>query len=297
VAFTHDSRWLLTASGVERGPESKTRGEGQVQRWDLHHEHPESSSDLLGKLDVPARLLVTSFDGRWVAAAGQEGQAISLWDLQSEDPRASHFNLPLPDGAGVLAMAMSPSDEWLAVGCADGSLLVWPRQDLRDGTQATRLAKETASILLLTWSPDDRWLVAGGEDGVLRAWDFRSHAPAVTAKTLQGHEGKVISGALRADSRYLATAAWGEPARIWDLNADDPTSTVVVLRSQIQVAHVAFCPRSDWLATAGLFTTQLWDLDVESLLRRAELAAGRELTESELQQYQLIELSTKPRKQ
>jgi WD40 repeat protein len=123
---------------------------------------------------------------------------------------------------------------------------------------------------------------------MLRAWDLRSNPPGVAAKTLRGHKGPVISGAIRADNRYLATAAWGEPARIWDLSADDPAATVVVLRSQADVSHVAFCPRSDWLATTGFNTTQLWDLDVETLLRRAQQAAGRELSENELRQYQLI---------
>lgn len=157
--------------------------------------------------------LASSSNGRIVAAAAVDEQAVLLHDLEERRiiGRLGH-------GAEVLAMQFSADGARLATGDASGCARLW---DVR-GAGAPELAcfRHDDQACQLAFSPDERHLGVACWDGTARIWSIASgREVARTAKaTLGGHL------AFSSDGRLLATSHartvrfwWWQPS---DLLAD-----------------------------------------------------------------------------
>jgi len=93
--------------------------------------------------------------------------------------------------------------------------------------------------------------------------------------------------AFSPDGHYLVTSSFDKTARLWDLKAADPTTAPLVLRGhKDQVTAVAFSRDGRYLVTGSIDTTvRLWDLNLEHLIVLACRTAGRNLAQTEWDQY------------
>jgi WD40 repeat protein len=111
VAFSPDSRWLVTASWDKK-----------ALIWDLAAEHPEES---FVKLDHKTALysVAISPDGRWVVTGAEDGTA-RMWDLTAENPAASSLVLRGHRGS-IISLAISPDCRWVITGSYDTTVRLW----------------------------------------------------------------------------------------------------------------------------------------------------------------------------
>ena len=141
-------------------------------------------------------------------------------------------------------------------------------------------------INALVFASDGR-LVTAGSDGTARVWDLKN--PQAEPLVLRGHEGPISALVFASDGR-LVTAGSDGTARVWDLKqpagrAPGPAGTRgrdqrPGFRVRRPAGHRGL--RRD---RAGLEAPTAGLTDIDRLIERAKLAAGRDLTRAEWEQY------------
>jgi WD40 repeat protein len=67
----------------------------------------------------------------------------------------------------LTSVTFSPSDELVAVGKADGQILLINMNDMKI---VATLTGERGAVTHLVFSPDGYYLISGSDDGTLRTW-------------------------------------------------------------------------------------------------------------------------------
>jgi WD40 repeat protein len=111
------------------------------------------------------------------------------------------------------ALAFSPDEKALAVGCGDGSLWVI---DPQTGSKNLTVKAHPEMVTALAWSPSAAILANGSgySGGPLRLWDAISGKPL---GTLEGHTSWTSQLLFSADGRRLYSASGDQTIRIWDV--------------------------------------------------------------------------------
>jgi WD40 repeat protein len=135
----------------------------------------------------------TSYDGRWLVAAGQPKSL--LVDLQNPSRR-----VPFGLGENLIGVSISPDDRWLAAGAFMGSgVTIW---DAQTGQRARQLI--TNQNVQAAFSPDGKTLVSIS-DKEYALWDTGSWQPR---KRVPLHLATISGGpvAFSRDGSLLAIA-------------------------------------------------------------------------------------------
>jgi WD40 repeat protein len=111
IAFLPDSKHLAFISSKY-----------QAEIWNMVARKKTFGLDVAGfqgpYRSTPGRLLALSADGAWLAV---QGSVVTIWDTKNKD-----VVLALPkEPSGMLSMAWDPDRNRLAIGSADGRLVVW----------------------------------------------------------------------------------------------------------------------------------------------------------------------------
>jgi WD40 repeat protein len=144
--------------------------------------------------------------------------ASCLGDFVGLEPNA-WADFPAP----VLAVALSPDGEHLALGLEDGTILVRHRAT---GTDGARLPGHRAPVTSLTFGPAGRLLVSGDRQGTIHVWRRGTDDSWVAAGTRATESpaevhlpgGPTLRVALTPDGRRLAACPSGAAVvSLWDL--------------------------------------------------------------------------------
>lgn len=151
----------------------------------------------------------------------------------------------------VTALELSPTEELLAVGYADGSVRLWSmgagvaggEGDEADAERVT-LSGHRGAVLSLSFSSDGAQLASGGSDTLVVLWDVVGEAGICK---LRGHRGAVTGVALLASLSAVASVSKDGSLRLWDLHT----------QHCVQACHApsgelwAVCATGDSLLTGG----------------------------------------------
>jgi WD40 repeat protein/uncharacterized caspase-like protein len=148
LALSPDGRLLAASTGDERLLVLDT------QNWQRIALLAEADADLIESIAF-------SSDGAYVAA-GMYGGEIHVWDTTRRAPVTT-----LKGDLGLVALAISPDKQSVAVSSLDGTLQLWslPRKK-----QLYKTRKHTAAIEQLSFSPDGRLLVSSDRTGQVLLW-------------------------------------------------------------------------------------------------------------------------------
>lgn len=138
-----------------------TAGEdGVIAYFDPHRPPAMAGRDL--PLGQPISLLALAPGGDLVAVAYGRAGTVQLYNPSALKPTGTAMEA----GAVVLAAAYQPDGRSLALGTADGRILIWPlageAREIRDAHQGP--------IVALGWSTDGKLLFSLGDDRQLRQW-------------------------------------------------------------------------------------------------------------------------------
>ena len=201
-------------------------------------------------------------DGRRIVTAGSDGQAI-VWEqprpmaspAATVAARMTATPTPLPPvGAAtngqfvdykiltrfrghkgaIFAAKFSPTTDEIATAGADGRVLLWNPDEVKDPDMqkvidvelgvATadeappqqqpyqELAKHRGSVRTLAFAPDGRTLASGAEDNTIIIWDLISQRQL---KQLRGHASHVFSCAFSPDGQSLLSAGRDSQVKLW----------------------------------------------------------------------------------
>ena len=146
------------------------------------------------------------------AAVGAASRTVSIIDMRT------YHAAPLGSTNGH-CVAFSPDGKILAVGCADGSIELWPL-DATGQVKPYVVKKHSGLVWMLAFSPDGKTLASGGADNNVVIWDVLTAEDLMTFK----QNGTVEALRFSPDGRILATAGH-EPSRgsvcLWCAPLDD----------------------------------------------------------------------------
>jgi WD40 repeat protein len=152
---------------------------------------------------------------------------------------------PTSDYIAAMAIGFSPDGSRLAVGYADGKLVVW------NSYSASTIAKieshHISPISHVLFAPDGRTLVDAAWDNTIKVYDLADEKLCLRA-TLSGHTDRIQGMSIATDGLTLATSSFDKTIRIWDLATDPPRERDKIETGQ-QVWAVSFSPNGRLLAS------------------------------------------------
>ncbi len=154
ASFSPDGRFLVTAMQ-----------EAMLHGWRLS-DHKDMRMSGYG---ARVRFLDWTADGKWLATSGST--QLVLWPFQAKDgPMGKSPQMFAPTGMQVEAIACHPKQPIVAVGYADGLILL---VRIDDGAEVLARKPADAPVTALAWSGNGAMLAFGTEDGEAGTIDLR----------------------------------------------------------------------------------------------------------------------------
>lgn len=190
-------------------------------------------------------------------ASGSEDGSIRIWDSSTGDTVRS-----INEYEWILALAVSPSGEWLAVGYGSGTIKLFDTSSWK--VHAT-LYRHTSWVDSVAWHPSGHLLASASGDKTICIWEPPRPKPI---KILEGHTKQVRSVSFSFDGKWLASKADDGLVTIW--NTEDWKqlfSFPDAIGHNYWPPATAFNPRRPLLATFGEDNTTLriWAIDAAAL--------------------------------
>jgi WD40 repeat protein len=214
--FSHDGRWLVTASA-----------DNTARVWDASTAAPVGQP-----LEHAASVRRAKFspDGSSVATGSDDGIA-RVWETRTGKlltPPMAHHN-------AIWSVVFSPDGQRLAVACGDQSATVW---NARSGQREFGLL-HSGGMYNAEFSPDGRFLATSGDKGT-RFWDAAT-GEAITPY-LPNSPVRAQAWYLRfgPDSRRVAAAGqFARNVRIWTLPEETQASADLIALSEVVSGQTA----------------------------------------------------------
>jgi WD40 repeat protein len=149
---------------------------------------------------------------------------------------------------GVLAIAFSPDDRFLALGESNGSIRIWSTHpgsnDVDLDQPLLHLMGHKSWIYSVAWHPHGHRLISGSHDCTLKLWDIKA---GTCVKTLLGHDQAISSVAWSPDGQLIASSSHDHTVKIWLAETGECLQT---LHHQTVVWYVAWSPDRQTLGSS-----------------------------------------------
>jgi WD40 repeat protein len=265
VAFSPDGRRVVTAGGLPNWMAvnrldylSADRREYQEKRAALADRTVRlwrvADGSVVHTLGPHAGLLtaVAIAPSGSLLAVG-DGRTVRLWDPETG---ADLAEAPIPGRA----LAFSADGTLLAMGCADGAVLVFRTTDRELLYTAARHRKP---VISLAFSPSGEILASGSQDGTVRLWRAPDWGRLTVVRaawrldgTVSGSPTAVRGVAFAPDGTTLAAACRNGQVRRWRVPSGRPVRPSLQVRTG-SATSVAYSPDGSLLA-AGSSNGELW---------------------------------------
>jgi len=202
-----------------------------------------------------------SSDGKYLAS-DKPDHTIRIWDV---GPTQDAFHRV--HESGVIALAVSPDNNFIVSGREDGSVHV---HDARTSeVKLCPLIGHERWVESVSISPDGQIIVSGSGYGTVRLWHVQTGAPV--REPLTGHKNIVNAVSFSPDSRWIAAGSEHGTVLVWDV-ATGKIVDVAPMRCESQVKLVTFSSNGQGLA-AGDFMGDMyfWHLKTGQLVHRFQL--------------------------
>ncbi len=251
-----------------------------VRLWDLNHHNPSATCKVIfappeGQRFFPTPSLVTSPDGRWLAAGGPVS-LLSLWNLTAEETPGEPARVlcsksdssQSPAQPVLTSLIISPDSRWLVCATKQYSTSIegvvvlcdlHAPQPLKSGGM---LRDGIGRHLDLHLGPDGRRLITRCDgERQFEMWDITSETPRANRISVEMGTAAISQLQFSGNGDRMVIVDDEETCRWWDLSAGDPSSSVKVLTENVPSdALLAISPDGRWLAVSVLNALTLWDM-------------------------------------
>lgn len=262
-------------------------------------------------LNGRVRSMTYSPDGRFLAAG--LSNVASVWTLPNRQP------VSFTQAVEVAAVSFSKDSRLLAIGCADGLVLVVDRQSnqaiwstnysksvraVAFSAKLNRLAVAGAddlarildfdtrreiwsfnhanSVNAVCFSPDGL-LATVAMDPMVRIWDTVRASTNLVAQFTLGAECAGLAVAFSQDGKYLAAGSSDYTVRVWDWRKP---SEIVRVKHEGEIVAVAFTSDGHYLATASRDgSARLWHWQPQQLIDEMQFHLTQRLTTNQWREY------------
>ena len=241
-------------------------------------------------INIKASSAAFSPDGKTLAAGDQNG-AIHLVDVASGSTTSTIQSSVGP----ALALAFAHDGSTIASShcaevvlelnkesfCKQNQILRW---DIATGRPVgSPLQGQGDFIRALAFDDQDVFLASGSDDQTIQLWDLQLGAPH--GVPLAQPVGKIFSLAFSQDGGLLAAGTGNQTILLWDVDTHQPIGSPLI-GSPDDVLGLIFIPDSGALTSASKDGTLLqWDANPDSWAEKVCVLAGRNLTETESEQF------------
>jgi WD40 repeat protein len=147
---------------------------------------------------------------------------------------------------------ISPDEQWVVTGAADGSATVW---NLHDGSRK-RTLEHPGAVYAARCSPDGSKLVTACEDGKARVWDTRTWQLLFV---LALHTDAVLFAGFAHNGRLIVTTSRDTTARLWNAANGEPAGPP--LSHPNPVSGAAFSPDDRKIVTTCFdYKARVWEI-------------------------------------
>jgi WD40 repeat protein len=209
VAASPDGKIIVAAGPIAGKPVINLYDPTTLE--ELRGLRAEKEKTLKGKTGAvfDRRPMAISFDSRFLAATGRI-HSVDVWELSS-----GRQVVHLPQLAGAIALAFSPTANILAVAGPASETTVWSVPDGK--VLAVLRGRPTSPNTAVAFSPDGKILAVGNADRVVRLWSL---ADGRELRVLEDHDGWVHSLSFSPDGKMLA--AYALRLKFWHLPEMNP---------------------------------------------------------------------------
>lgn len=153
LAFSPDSRWLVTAPGTQGGLPARAR------IWEV-----APGIEVSPGLPHPEGIIRVRYapDGRTILTACSDGVA-RMWDASSHQPKAR----PMRHDRGIEDLEFSPDGRLIATASMDSTARLW---DAATGDPVGAPFRHGGPVRGVEFLPDGSSIVTSSEDGTVRVW-------------------------------------------------------------------------------------------------------------------------------
>ncbi|MDT3443935.1 TIR domain-containing protein [Pseudofrankia sp. BMG5.37] len=186
-------------------------------------------------------------NGRLLAAAGDDGDGPTVWDLsEGRTPRPQL--LPVVQSADLTGLAFSPDSQTLAGSSADHTMVLW------DITRRMPVKSKPhpGFVSSVAFSPDGTTVATGAVDGVVRLWP-------VHGRVLDNQGGNTTALAVGPGGRLLALAGVDRTVRLVD-GTDPPRPRGLITGLPAPADCLSVSADSRVLVACAGARAWLWDI-------------------------------------
>lgn len=194
---------------------------------------------------APAASTVT--DLAWIRK-GRRLAVAAYGEIRAHERHQERPVMVYPYIGSHLALAISPSEQWICSGNQDASIHIWRARDASELTMSGYSDKVTR----LAFDDTGRWLASDGAPDI-NVWDFSGKGPAGMApRSLQAHERITALAWQPGPHAHLASGGDDGTVALWNAASGRPRMTIEptrTLRMSDRVVAVAWAG-PDLLITA-----------------------------------------------
>jgi tetratricopeptide (TPR) repeat protein len=220
VAFAGNGKTLFT-----------TTFNGGLWQWDVLTGKPRGGP-LVGVNQGPPQCHVCCFPRSNRLVTASAGGPIRLWNMATRK-----FAEVQPAGFAIQALAVSPDEQWIAVGRRTGEVEVLRADSLHI---ARRYKEHCGTVQTVSFSPDSRMLASGSFDGTIKLWPIWKLAGAPVKQAADGSIRLAAGDAQIAGTKLLVEGGHEENLGNWDDAKDRPTWTVEVQKAGDYVPELIY---------------------------------------------------------
>jgi WD40 repeat protein len=227
---------------------------GSVRIWDA------STGKLQQQYDFGAEIwdLSASPDEHWLAV-GRDDNTASLIDLTNPDQAP----YDIKRSSAVYVVTFAPNSEWVALGEANGEVIIWNVAKNFFLKAPTHLDE----VYVVKFSPDGKWLATGGADSTVRI----SEALTGQERQVLTHGDWVEDMAFSPDGSWLAVASDDNRVWVWETETGQEK---LRLKHDGFVQKVRVSEDGHWIASSSFdHTLRIWDATSGSQMMQIPLDA------------------------
>ena len=226
---------------------------------------------------TPVNRLAFSRDGRSLAVAYGESNALLIWDVAGRTPVYT-----AREKAPIRSLAFSPTADLLAIGAGTSAKLLDPKID----RVVRELDGNQGPVRTVSFFADGKRLATGGGDGSVKLWNLNT---GDVQQSFTGPKGSILDVAISHDGKWLAAACGNmDTVYLWSLEQPVQKPRKLDLEARrgspgdpgrpTDVPQVVFSPDSRFLAAMhweqGRLTSSMWPQASSYSRSRASTTAG-----------------------